>query len=71
MGTDTDGPAIGRTVWVRDDSAPERKVLGRIVHIGGDGVLTGSDSVVVEVGRGRVWTVLLAKRGVEWDYASS
>ena len=71
MGTDTDGPAVGRTVWVRDDSAPERKVLGRIVHVACGRFLAGSDSVVVDVGRGRVCSLLLAKRRIEWDYASS
>ena len=71
MDTETGGPAIGRSVWVIDDSAPERKVPGRIVSDATEGLFGEADSVVVEVGRGHVRTLLFAKRGIEWDYASS
>jgi hypothetical protein len=72
MDTETGGgPAIGRSVWVIDDSAPERKVPGRIVSDATEGLFGEADSIVVEVGRGHVRTLLFAKRGIEWDYACS
>jgi hypothetical protein len=39
MDTETGGgPAIGRSVWVIDDRAPERKVPGRIVSDATEGL---------------------------------
>ena len=65
-----DGPTIGRTVWVADDSAPEGKVRGRITSVGtGGSLIDGAGSFVVEVSRGHVRILLLAKRGTTWDYA--
>ena len=63
------GPTIGRAVWVADDSAPEGKVRGRITSVGtGESVIDGAGSFVVEVSRGHVRILLLAKRGTTWNY---
>ena len=65
-----DGLTIGRTVWVADANAPEGKVRGRITSIGtGESLIDGAGSFVVEVSRGHVRILLLAKRGTTWDYA--
>ena len=65
-----DGPTIGQTVWVADDSTPEGKVRGCVVSVGtGESLIDGAGSFVVEVGRGHVRILLLAKRGTTWDYA--
>jgi hypothetical protein len=72
MDTDTDGPVIGRTVWVVEDSPPEGKVPGRIVSVGtGESLIDGAGSFVVEVTRGHVRILLLSNRGTQWDYAPS
>ena len=48
MDTETGGgPAIGRSVWVIDDSAPERKVPGRIVSDATEGLFGEADSISI------------------------
>jgi hypothetical protein len=67
---DADRPAVGRGVWVFYGRAgPERaRVTGKIVSVGTSGFLSGVESVLVELGHGRVSTQLISKRGIDWDY---
>ena len=45
-----DGPTIGQSVWVADDSAPEGKVRGCVVSVGtGESLIDEAGSFVVQV----------------------
>ena len=67
MDSDTERPAVGRTVWVIDDDGA--RVAG-IVSNTGEGIFGAAESVVVELAPGRVCIVLLSKRGTQWDFMS-
>jgi hypothetical protein len=65
-----DGPTIGQSVWVADDSAPEGKVRGCVVSVGtGESLIDEAGSFVVQVSPGHVRILLLANRGTVWAYA--